>query len=97
MEDINKFLKDIHVGELIKVRIQELDISSDRICAFIPCTPSELREMMTKKSLDCDLLLKLSKILQYDFFRLYSQHLILYAPSPNPSNVERIKDEKLPV
>ena len=31
-------------------------------------------------SLDTELLLKWSKILDYDFFRLYTQHLILYAP-----------------
>ena len=35
---------------------------------------------MHKKNLSTDILLKWSKLLEYDFFRLYSQHLILYAP-----------------
>ncbi|MGG5207674.1 transposase [Chryseobacterium sp. MIQD13] len=41
--------------------------------------------MYEEKSIDTDLLLKWSKLLEYDFFRLYSQHMILYSP-PNPVN-----------
>ena len=36
--------------------------------------------MYESKSLDTELLLRWSKLLEYDFFRIYSQHLILYAP-----------------
>lgn len=32
-------------------------------------------------SIETENLLKWSKLLEYDFFRLYSQHLILYAPA----------------
>ncbi|SFN40765.1 Helix-turn-helix domain of resolvase [Chryseobacterium oleae] len=37
--------------------------------------------MYSQTSLDCDTLLKWCKLLNYDFFRLYSQHLILYSPT----------------
>ena len=41
------------------------------------------------KSLDSEIILKWSKLLEYDFFRLYSQHLILYSPkSGTNSNKE---------
>ena len=36
--------------------------------------------MYNKSSLDSDLLLRWSKLLEYDLFRLYSQHLMLYSP-----------------
>ncbi|WP_317741149.1 helix-turn-helix domain-containing protein [Chryseobacterium soli] len=43
--------------------------------------------MFLCKSLDSEILLRWSKLLGYDFFRLYSQHLILYAP---PAAVSKI-------
>ncbi|WP_306666570.1 hypothetical protein [Chryseobacterium sp. OSA05B] len=36
--------------------------------------------MYTLKSLDSELLLRWSKLLEYDFFRMYTQHLIWYSP-----------------
>ena len=51
-----------------------------RICNFMICTEEEIERMYEAQSLDSEILLKLSKLLEYDFFRLYSQHLILYAP-----------------
>lgn len=36
--------------------------------------------MYTAESLNSELLLRWSKLLEYDFFRVYSQHLILYSP-----------------
>jgi hypothetical protein len=72
--------KDIHIGRLIELRIGEMEIDLSRICNFFMCTEEDIKIMCESKSLDCDLLLKWSKLLEYDFFRLYSQHLIFYAP-----------------
>jgi len=72
--------KDIHIGRLIELRISEMEIDLSRICNFFMCTEEDVKKMCESKSLDCDLLLKWSKLLEYDFFRLYSQHLIFYAP-----------------
>ncbi|WP_338081658.1 hypothetical protein [Empedobacter brevis] len=44
------------------------------------CTEQQVEKMYEMESLDTEVLLKWSKLLEYDFFRLYSQHLILYAP-----------------
>ncbi|MBJ5496559.1 transposase [Salmonella enterica subsp. enterica serovar Typhimurium] len=38
--------------------------------------------MYDQKSIPSDTLLRWSKLLEYDFFRIYSQHLIMYSPSP---------------
>lgn len=77
--------KDIHIGELIQKRVQETGFSSDRLLNFLQCSHHELTEMYKSKSLDAELILKWSKLLAYDFFRIYSQHLILYSP---PSSLE---------
>lgn len=77
--------KDIHIGELIQKRVQETGFSSDRLLNFLQCSHHELTEMYKSKSLDAEILLKWSKLLAYDFFRIYSQHLILYSP---PSSLE---------
>ena len=47
--------------------------------------------MYTRENLPTDVLLKWSKLLEYDFFRMYSQHLILYAPPSANEKTERQK------
>ncbi|MEG0926820.1 helix-turn-helix domain-containing protein [Chryseobacterium sp.] len=73
-------LKDIHIGPLVYERVNEQNIEMGRICKFLNSTEKEVLEMYSMKSLDTEILLKWSKLLEYDFFRLYSTHLILYAP-----------------
>ena len=72
--------KGIHIGYFINQRVTENGIEISRICNFLKCTKKEISKMYESKSLDTELLLRWSKLLEYDFFRIYSQHLILYAP-----------------
>ena len=72
--------KDIHIDYFINQRVTENGIEISRICNFMKCTEKKITEMYQSKSLDTELLLRWSKLLEYDFFRVYSQHLILYAP-----------------
>ena len=78
-------LKNIHIGKLIQQRTEEINLSISRICNFFKCSEEELSKMYEEENLTTDMLLKWSKLLEYDFFRLYTQHLILYSP---PSAVE---------
>jgi len=73
-------VKKIHIGKLIEKRWKELQISKERTCNFFKCSEDDIQKMFTSENLDTFVLLKWSKILEYDFFRLYSHHLILYAP-----------------
>ncbi|QIY91632.1 transposase [Chryseobacterium gallinarum] len=75
-------LKNINIGKSIKNRVEELQISNERICRFLHCNDSEIEKMYDSHSIDCELLLRWSKLLEYDFFRLYVGHLILYSPMP---------------
>jgi hypothetical protein len=75
--------KEIHIGELIKIRVDECGIGIDRICNFFSCTELEILNMYEAGDLKAKDLLKWSKLLEYDFFRIYSQHLILFSPPSN--------------
>ncbi|WP_343610763.1 transposase [Chryseobacterium oranimense] len=72
--------KDIHIGKFINQRVTEYEIEMSRICNFLHCNEEKVKKMFQEKSLDTETLLRWSKLLNYDFFRIYTQHLILYAP-----------------
>ena len=72
--------KDIHIGLMIEQAVTESGIELSRICNFFKCPEEEIQEMYTQENLSTVVLLKWCKLLEYDFFRIYSQHLILYAP-----------------
>ncbi|MDM1297274.1 transposase [Empedobacter falsenii] len=92
MNDLSK----IHIGKLIKTRVENKNIDTERIINFFKCTDTDILKMFDSESLDCELLLKWSKLLKYDFFRIYSQHLILFSPpeSINNNSKERIDKNK---
>ena len=72
--------KEIHIGQMMEKRVTESGIEISRICNFLKCSKEEIEKMFTKENLSTDILLKWSNLLDYDFFRVYTQHLILYAP-----------------
>ncbi|WP_317126486.1 hypothetical protein [Chryseobacterium sp. G0162] len=51
----------------------------NRIKSLFKLPEHEILNMYEEEELPTGLLLKWSKFLEYDFFRLYSQHLILYS------------------
>ncbi|WP_343641762.1 MULTISPECIES: transposase [Chryseobacterium] len=87
--------KEIHIGKFIKERVDENEITVERICKFLGKDEETVEMMYDSSSMDTDLLLRWSKLLEYDFFRLYSSHLILYAP-PSAINKNSQKSEKTP-
>ncbi|WP_353164353.1 transposase [Empedobacter brevis] len=80
--------KDIHIGILINQLVTERGVEISRICNFMKCSESEIEKMYQQESLEIGILLKWSKLLEYDFFRIYSQHLILYAPSSTKKEIK---------
>lgn len=77
--------KRIHIGSLISKQITERGVEMPRICNFMNCTEGEVEDMISSEDLPTDILLRWSKLLEYDFFRIYSQHLILFAPPSAPN------------
>lgn len=72
--------KTINIGSLIRQRVEECGIEPERIGKFFKCNEEKIEEMYQSENMNTDILLKWSKLLQYDFFRIYTQHLILFAP-----------------
>ncbi|UOE38783.1 transposase [Chryseobacterium oryzae] len=83
--------KNIHIGKYIKEMVESKEISLERICNFLGKDEDFVEDTYKKPSLDTDILLRFSKLLEFDFFRLYTSHLILYSP---PSSVGRKTDKK---
>ncbi|MDQ1805093.1 transposase [Chryseobacterium sp. CKR4-1] len=88
--------KKIHIGSLIKKVVEEQNIDLHRICNFFNLEEKDIREMYKKNDISTDMLLKWSKIAEYDFFRIYSYHLILYAPSKSTDFSKVKKVSSLP-
>nr|WP_133943972.1 transposase [Epilithonimonas xixisoli] len=90
-------VKDIHIGTIIKEVIDDREIPRERICNFFKIDDDEVEEMLAKKSLDSETILKWSKLAKYDFFRPYVTHLILFAgiSQYNNNNKKKNNDEML--
>lgn len=85
-------LKQINIGQLLKNSVKENHIEIESLCSFFNCEAQQIEQVYSSDTLDTDILIKWSQLLQYDFFRLYSQHLVLYAPpSANGYNQVEIK------
>jgi len=78
--------KVIHIGEAIKEVVDQREIAMERICNFLKKDEDFVQNVYKSKSIDTDILLRWAKLLEYDFFRLYTSHLILYSP---PSAVKK--------
>lgn len=87
---MNHIFKEIFIGQLIQKRVQELEVSSDRLGSALQLSHDELEALYQKKTIDTALLLQCSKLLHYDFFRLYSQHLLFYAPKSATNKAKKM-------
>ncbi|MFC0426461.1 hypothetical protein [Chryseobacterium scophthalmum] len=58
------------------------------------CTEKEIEEMYEATDLPTNILLKWCKLLEYDFFRIYSQHLILFSTPKQKSKATDTKESK---
>ncbi|PQA94427.1 transposase [Chryseobacterium shigense] len=88
-------LKEIHIGSLVKAKVEELRIPAERIMNFLNCSENEIDAMYELEYMDTHYLLRWSKLLRYDFFRIYTGHLILYAPPSKTNNTVKIKNSQL--
>ncbi|GEN75636.1 transposase [Chryseobacterium hagamense] len=90
--------KNIHIGKIIQKKVDESDISMLRICNFLKANEAQVYQMYQCEELPTGILLRWSKLLEYDFFRMYSQHLILYSPqkSSECNPLKQVKNSGLP-
>lgn len=66
---------DIHIGELIRIRSKELRIGPTELGAKIETSKQNVYGIFKRKSIDTELLSKICKALDYDFFKDLSASL----------------------
>ena len=88
--------KDIHIGNLIKQKLDAEEIDTVRVCNFLKCNSTEIEEMLASESIDTKKLLSWSKLLEYDFFRIYSHNILLFSPQKGHGEPEKnVKKTKI--
>lgn len=97
----NNLVRNLHIGEIISKIIIEKKMKTADIKSKMRITTRTLNKMLSAKSMDASDMLKWSKVLRYDFFRLYSSHLMLHHGISNtltrktdPLNVQGIHIRK---
>jgi len=56
----------------------------------------EIKKMYEAETLDTEILLSWCKLLKYDFFRVYTHHLILYSPQTKVRACNKVRKNKEP-
>ncbi|MDR0419950.1 MAG: XRE family transcriptional regulator [Prevotellaceae bacterium] len=66
---------EMHIGQLICEKLAENGHSISWLAKKVYCDRSNLRKMLKNNNIHCDLLLRISTVLNYDFFAHYSSQL----------------------
>jgi hypothetical protein len=61
----------IHIGEKIKKRAKEIRMGPTELSRLINTSKQNIYGIFKRKSIDSDLLYKICKVLQHDFFQYY--------------------------
>jgi len=64
---LRQTMQNIHVGEMIKQKVKERGIKITDFAQAIHCNRNNVYSIYRRKSIDIELLLRISKVLQYDF------------------------------
>ena len=63
---------NIHIGHLIQVQLKTDKRSVSWLAREIGCTRNHVYKIFKKTSLDSDLILRISKAMQFNFFQYYT-------------------------
>lgn len=67
-------IKDVHIGKLIKAKLKEQGRTTVWLAAQIPCSTNHLYKIYAKRSINTELLHRISIILDYNFFTEFIQN-----------------------
>jgi hypothetical protein len=87
----NFLVRNVNIGLIINEVIKIKKVKLYQFASNLGVSRTELNKYLKSESIDTMILLKISKILRYDFFRLYSSHLMLHHGISN--NLNRNKQE----
>ena len=65
----------MHIGKLIKQKVKEQHKTSVWLAERLSCSRTNVYKIYDKKSIDTDVLFRISAILNFDFFSLYTEEI----------------------
>lgn len=65
----------MHIGNLIKEELERQERTVSWFARKLCCDRSNVYKLFKRSTIDTELLLRVSKILNYDFFELYKKEL----------------------
>lgn len=65
----------LHIGNLIKAELERQERTVSWFARKLSCDRSNVYKLFKRSTIDTELLLRISKILHYDFFELYKKEL----------------------
>jgi hypothetical protein len=65
----------MHIGQAIRKRMHELGKSVVCFSRELPCSRANVYLIFEKSTIDTELLMRISILLDYDFFALYSKEM----------------------
>ena len=65
----------IHIGQQIQKQVDEQGLTTVWLANELGCHRTNLYKIYDKPTIDTGLLLRISRILNYDFFSLYSEEM----------------------
>jgi len=68
-------VKDFHIGKMIQERLKYEEHSVSWLARKLGCDRSNIYHIFDREHIDSELLLKLSVVLNYNFFELYEKSL----------------------
>lgn len=73
-EDKSFILIHVHIGNRIETRLKELKMTQTQLATILDVTPAEVSRLIKKDSFDAQKLLKISRLLNYNFFQDFYQY-----------------------
>ena len=67
-------IKDIHIGKLIKAKVEEQGRKHSWLAKQINCSPNHIYKIYNSPSIHTDLLVRISNVLGYNFFEDFIQN-----------------------
>ena len=65
----------MHIGQAIKNRLREMGKSVVSFSRELPCSRANVYLIFDKSAIDTELLMRISLLLDYDFFELYTREI----------------------
>ena len=73
MNQVNSKNKYIHIGSIIKTELEKQERTVSWFARKLNCDRSNIYKIFKRSTIDTELLLRISKILNFNFFKCYER------------------------